>query len=116
MTTIIIISNLTRDKKISTDENKEKFDHKKISTDENEEKFDQFMSAAKKPHERTIYSKHLIHISCWMDGSLVFSYFTKTNSAWNFLMAEIRHRNIKRPKTVEHGPKNKPKKTVRIRE
>ena len=88
-----IISNLTRDKK--------------ISTDENEEKFDRFMSAANKPHERTIYSKHLIHISCWMDGSLVFSYFTKTNSTWDFLKAEIKH---------ERGPKNKPKKTVRIKE
>ena len=51
-----------------------------------------------------------------MDGSLVFSYFTKTNGAWDFLMAEIKHRNIKRPKTVERGAKNKPKKTVQIKE
>eukprot|EP00956_Cyclotella_meneghiniana_P005893 scaffold7723_cov35-Cyclotella_meneghiniana.AAC.3 len=97
-----IISTLSRDKK--------------ISTDENEEKIKQFESAANSQHERTIDSKHLADITCWMEGSLVFSYFTKTNGAWDFLLAEIKHRDIKRPKQIERGAKNKPKKTVRIKE
>ena len=95
-----IISNLSRDKK--------------LSTDENEEKVKQYQSAANSQHERTIDSKHLADISWAMDGSLIFSYFTKTNGAWDFLMAEIKHCKIKMPKTVERGAKNKPKKTVRI--
>lgn len=96
-----IISNLSRDKK--------------LSTDENEEKVKKYQSAANSQHERTIDSKHLADISWAMDGSLVLSYFTKTNGAWDFLMAEIKHRNIKRPKQIERGAKNKPKTTVRIK-
>eukprot|EP00956_Cyclotella_meneghiniana_P020292 scaffold35578_cov56-Cyclotella_meneghiniana.AAC.1 len=97
-----IISNLSRDKK--------------ISTDEKEEKIKQFETAANSQHERTIDAKHLADITCWMEGSLVLSYFTKTNGAWDFLLAEIKHRNIKRPNKWERGAKNKQKKTIRIKE
>ena len=97
-----IVSNLSRDKK--------------ISTDENEDKIKQFLSAANSQYERTIDSKHLADITCWMEGSLVFSYFTKTNGAWDFLLAEIKHRNIKRPNKWDRGAKNKQKKTIRIKE
>ena len=89
---------------------------KKISTEENEAKVEQFKSAAEKPHERTIDSKHLADITCWMDGLIVASYLTKTNGAWDFLMAEIKHRRINRPNKIERGAKNKVKKTVQIKE
>ena len=48
-----IISNLSRDKK--------------LSTDENEEKVKRYQSAANSQHERTIDSKHLADISWAMD-------------------------------------------------
>eukprot|EP00956_Cyclotella_meneghiniana_P009982 scaffold13785_cov38-Cyclotella_meneghiniana.AAC.1 len=89
---------------------------KKISTEENDAKVEEFKSAAEKPHERTIDSKHLADITCWMDGLIVASYLTKTNGAWDFLMAEIKHRRINRPNKIERGAKNKVKKTVQIKE
>ena len=89
---------------------------KKISTEENDAKVEEFKSAAEKTHERTIDSKHLADITCWMDGPIVASYLTKTNGAWDFLMAEIKHRRINRPNKIERGAKNKVKKTVQIKE
>ena len=76
------------------------------------------MSAAEKPHKRTIYGKYLADIMCWMwmDGSLILSYLTKAKESLGISDGGNQTLPDQRPKQVIRGPKNKPKKIVTIKQ
>jgi hypothetical protein len=71
----------------------------KSSAEDNAAKLSKYKRAIKSTKNRLVDSKHLCDVTPWMEGSIILSYLTGSNKARDFLMAEIKHRDIKLPST-----------------
>eukprot|EP00956_Cyclotella_meneghiniana_P016988 scaffold27384_cov36-Cyclotella_meneghiniana.AAC.11 len=88
----------------------------KSSAVEQEEAIEQFRRASKSTKSRTVASIHLADVTAWMEGAIILSYLTATNKCKDYIIAELEHRQVKRPKTRIRKKKKKKPVTIQIKE
>ena len=71
----------------------------KSSAADREEAIQQFKRASKSNKNRTVASIHLADVTPWMEGAIILSYLTATNKCKEYIIEELKHRRVKRPRT-----------------
>ena len=87
----------------------------KSSAVEQDEAIQQYKRASKSNKNRTVSSIHLADVTPWMERAIILSYLTATNKSKEYIIAELQHRKVRRPKT-RIRKKNKKPVTINIKE